>query len=275
LGKSKDISNGIRNSWESNFNLNPAISPNSPQLGYSNFDLRNRFVATVATNWHWNSKQTTSLAFFFAAQSGSPYTLVYQSAPGTGGSNAALPYVPKSQSDIRLVDYTLNGQTYTAAQQWNDLSNLIEGDKYLKTRKGQYAERNGLRTPGVSNLDIKLMHEFKLSKTNKQQSIQVSLDIFNVLNLLNNAWGHVNFVTNVNQYNVNFLKYANYNVDASGNPVAVGTSGSTAGKNVGTPSSGYIPTFNFVKPTGVSGHYYTLDPINSRWQGQLGIKYNF
>ena len=103
------------------------------------------------------------------------------------------------------------------------------------------------------------MHEFKLSKSNNQHTLQISLDVFNVLNLLNNSWGHVNFVTNVNQYTVNFLKYA---ADANG-------------KAVGTPASGYLPTYNFVKPAGVSGHYYTLDPINSRWQGQFGVKYNF
>jgi len=78
---SKDISNGIRNSWESNFNLNPAISPNSPQLGYSNFDLRNRLVGSMAMNLHWNKMQTTSLAFFYQGQSGNPYTLIYQSPP--------------------------------------------------------------------------------------------------------------------------------------------------------------------------------------------------
>jgi len=275
IGKSKDISNGIRNSWESNYSVNPAISPNDPQLGYSNFDLRNRFVATIASNWHWNSQQTTSLAFFFAAQSGNPYTLIYQSAPGAGGSNASLPYIPKNQSDIRLVDYSLNGQVYTAAQQWNDLNNFINNDHYLMTRKGQYAERNGLRTPGLRQLDMKLMHEFKLSRIKNKHTLQISLDVFNVLNLLNNVWGHVSFVTNVNQYTVNFLKYVNYNVDAGGNPVAVGTPGSTTGKNVGTPSSGYIPTFNFIKPSGIDNQYYTLDPINSRWQGQFGIKYQF
>lgn len=257
-GKSKDISNGIRNSWESNFNLNPAISPNDPQLGYSNFDLRHRIVGTIGTSFHWSKSNTTSLNFFYSGQTGNPYTLVYQSAPGSGGSNAALPYIPKDQSDIRLADYTLNGTLYTAAQQWADLNSFIDGDKYLKTRRGQYAERNGMRTPWNNEVDMKLMHEFKFGR-NSQQSIQVSIDIFNVLNLLNNSWGHVDFVTNVNQYDVNFLKYA---TDANG-------------KAAGTPASGYLPTYNFVKPTGVSGHYYTLDPINSRWQGQFGIKYNF
>ena len=254
-GYSKDVSNGIRNSWESNYNLNPAISPNNSQMAYSNFDLRHRIVATLSGTFVWNQTNATSLSFFYSGQSGNPYSLVYQSAPFGNGSNAPLPYIPKNQSDINLRD---NG-TYTAAQQWTDLDAFIEGDRYLKTRRGQYAERNGLRTPWVHDVDMKLMHEFRLSKTNKQHSLQISFDVFNVLNMLNNAWGHVNFVTNVNNYTVNFLKFAN---DA-------------AGKAPGTPASGYQPTFTFVKPTGIDNHYYTLDPINSRWQGQLGVKYNF
>ncbi|MDQ6814017.1 MAG: TonB-dependent receptor, partial [Bacteroidota bacterium] len=148
---------------------------------------------------------------------------------------------------------------YSAAQQWNDLNNFIENDSYLKTRRGQYAERNGLRTAWVNNLDMKLMHEFKLSKTDKSKSLQISLDVLNVLNLLNNNWGHVTFVTNLNNYTVNFLQFVN---DAGG-------------KKPGTPSTGYTPAFNFVKPSGIDNHYYTLDPINSRWQGQVGVKFNF
>jgi len=256
-GVSKDLSNGIRNSFQSNFEVNPAIVANNPQLAYSNFDLRHRIVATLGTNWIWNAVNTTSLSFFYSGQSGNPYTVVYNSggAPFGNAANANLPYIPKDQSDIRLAD---NG-SYTAAQQWNDLNALISGDKYLNTRRGQYAERNGLRTPWNQDLDLKLMHEFKLSKTNKSQSIQISFDIFNVLNLLNNDWGHITFVTNVNNYTANLLTFVK---DANG--VAPGK-----------PSSGYLPTFNFNKPTGLDGHYYTVDPINSRWQGQLGIKYNF
>jgi len=256
-GVSKDLSNGIRNSFQSNFEVNPAITPNNAQLAYSNFDLRHRIVATVGTNWIWNAVNTTSLSFFYSGQSGNPYSVVYNSGgnPFGNAANANLPYIPKNQSDIRLVD---NG-SYTAAQQWADLDKLISNDKYLKSRRGQYAERNGLRTPWNHDLDLKLMHEFKLSKTNKYQSLQISFDVFNVLNLLNNDWGHITFVTNVNNYTVNLLTFAK---DANG--VAAGK-----------PSSGYLPTFTFNKPTGLNGNYYTVDPINSRWQGQVGIKYNF
>ena len=262
-GMSKDITNGIRNSWESSYNVNPSITPSNSALAYSNFDLRHRIVATWSTNILWNKMNTTSLTFLYTGQSGNPYSMIYQSAPFGNGSNASLPYIPKDQSDIRLADYTLNGTVYTAAQQWSDLDVFISGDKYLNTRRGKYAERNGLRTPWVHQLDMKLMHEFKLSKTNNAHSLQVSVDVFNVLNLLNNDWGHVNFVTNINNYTVNFLKFVGTN---PGQPGSIAP---------GAPSTGYIPTFNFVKPSTDNAKYYTLDPISSRWQAQLGVKYNF
>jgi len=260
-GMSKDISNGIRNSFQSNYEVNPSIVPGNPQLAYSNFDLRHRIVATWSGNLVWNELNATTLAFFYSGQSGNPYSVIYASGgnPFGNAANANLPYIPKDQSDIRLADYVLNGQVYTASQQWNDLNKLIENDTYLKTRRGQYAERNGLRTPWNHELDMKLMHEFKLSKKDKSKSLQISFDVFNVLNLLNNDWGRITFVTNVNNYTVNLLAFAK---DANGVSPA-------------KPSSGYLPTFNFKKPTGVNNHYYTVDPINSRWQGQLGVKFNF
>lgn len=260
-GMSKDISNGIRNSFQSNYEVNPSIVPGNPQLAYSNFDLRHRIVATWSGNLVWNELNATTLAFFYSGQSGNPYSVIYASGgnPFGNAANANLPYIPKDQSDIRLADYVLNGQVYTASQQWNDLNKLIENDTYLKTRRGQYAERNGLRTPWNHELDMKLMHEFKLSKKDKSKSLQISFDVFNVLNLLNNDWGRITFVTNVNNYTVNLLAFAK---DANGVSPA-------------KPSSGYLPTFNFKKPTGVNNKYYTVDPINSRWQGQLGVKFNF
>ncbi|MGZ3922206.1 MAG: outer membrane beta-barrel protein [Flavisolibacter sp.] len=264
-GMSKDISNGIRNSFQSNYEVNPAIIPSNAQLSYSNFDLRHRIVATWGGNLVWDHTNATSLTFFYSGQSGSPYSLVYASGgnPFGNAANANLAYIPKDQSDIRLVDKG----SYTAAQQWVDLNSFIEGDKYLRSHRGQYADRNALRTPWNHELDMKLMHEFRLSKTDKNKSLQISFDVFNVLNLLNNDWGRISFVTNVNNYTVNLLTFA---VDPSNANTTYPT-----GIPIGKPSSGYQPAFTFNKPTGLNGHYYTVDPINSRWQGQLGVKFNF
>ena len=265
-GQSRDVSNGIRNSFSSNYELNPTINPNNSTLGYSNFDLRHRIVGVFGISANWNDKNTTSLNFFYSGQSGSPYSLIYGgSLPFGASSTAPLVYIPKDQSDINLVDSKRSdGTIYTAAQQWTDLNNFIQGDKYLKTRRGEYAERNGLRTPLNHELDMKLMHTFKLSKTNNQHSLQISFDMFNVLNFINNDWGHIRFVTNTNNYNISFLNFANYT-----------PAGTTTSVKPGAPSTGYVPTFTYSNPTGIDNQYYTVDPINSRWQGQLGIKYNF
>ncbi|HMH32116.1 MAG TPA: carboxypeptidase regulatory-like domain-containing protein, partial [Puia sp.] len=219
-GVSKDVSNGIRNSFQSNYELNPSVNPESPSLAYSNFDLRHRIVATVGGTLNWNEFNSTSLTFFYSGQSGSPYSLIYTNAPFGNSSNAPLPYIPRDQSDIRLADYTRSdGSVYTAGQQWTDLDAFINGDAYLKSHRGQYAERNGLHTPWNHEVDMKLMHEFRFKGNNKQHGLIVSFDVFNVLNLLNNAWGHTTFVTNVNNYTVNFLKFANdANAVAPGKP---------------------------------------------------------
>jgi len=248
-GQSKDLSNGIRNSMQSNWDYNPAISPNNPQLAYSNFDLRHHIVATLGGALSWNATNTTSLNFFYSGQSGSPYSVIYASTPGNiiNGSSA-LPYIPTVEETNTMILDAANRAAFNS---------FVDGDNYLKTRRGKYAERNGLRTPWNHDLDLKLMHEFRLSATNKFHTLQISFDVFNVLNLLNNSWGHINFVSNTNNYTVNFLKFV------------------TDANNVkpGDPSTGYLPTFQFLQPT--NNHYYTSDPVNSRWQGQLGIKYNF
>jgi hypothetical protein len=121
-----------------------------------------------------------------------------------------------------------------------------------------------MRTPWNHELDLKLMHEFHLSSTNRQHVLAISLDVFNVLNLINNNWGHITFVSNLNNYTVNFLKFAN---DAGGN--VPGNPYKADGTTVN-----YTPTFQFQTPT-IGNHYYYNDPINSRWQGQLGLKYTF
>lgn len=261
-GKSKDVSNGIRNSFQSNYEVNPSVTPENSQLAYSNFDLRHHIVSSLGINTQWNKSNVSTLGFFFSTQSGSPFSYIYNPSSNAfnNGSNANLAFIPNSTSANDFRDYTLNGNLYTAAQQSTDFNNLINTDSYLSKRKGQYTERNGAHTPWNSELDLKLMHEFKFTgKNNTAHSLQLSFDVFNVLNLLNNDWGHVNFVTNINNYTVNLLKFVNDNSSAAG--VAPG-------------KANYTPTYNFAPPTN-AGHYYTTDPINSRWQGQLGVRYSF
>lgn len=97
----------------------------------------------------------------FSAQSGSPYTWVLNSNNVTkSGTQVDLAYVPASQSEVNLVQFTdAGGVVHTPQQQWNELDAYISSDKYLNSRRGKFTERNAGRTPWNNLLDIRFMQD--------------------------------------------------------------------------------------------------------------------
>ncbi len=75
-GESKDLSNGVRNSMESNWQLNQSLVPNNPKLAYSNFDIRHRIVSSINYEQTWRNAGRTNFTLYVSAQSGSPLPMV-------------------------------------------------------------------------------------------------------------------------------------------------------------------------------------------------------
>ncbi|MBO9617004.1 MAG: TonB-dependent receptor [Dyadobacter sp.] len=236
-GKSYDITNGIRNSMESNWQLNQSLSPNDPKLAYSNFDIRNRIVGSINYRATWNPRNATTVTLFYALQSGTPYSWGYVNTTidGTGQANS-LAYIPKDLSEAQKLIPT--------GTQAADFMAFVDSDSYLKTRKGNFTERNGGRTPWNNTVDLRFMHEFKLKG---EQSIQITYDILNFLNLVDKKLGYVYFSPNT------------FNSTAS-----VGLARAT------NPTTG-DPTFTWTRP----GKPYSIDPLASRCQMQIGARYTF
>ena len=117
---------------------------------------------------------------------------------GDGGAYNLI-YVPKTKDELQFADYEYtdadkNKVIYTAEQQREDFWNYVEQDDYLRTRKGQYAERNGLVFPWVHQFDLRITQDFYLQMKNGQRNtLQVGLDVRNLGALLNPNWGQ--FVT--------------------------------------------------------------------------------
>jgi hypothetical protein len=278
-GKSYDISNGIRNSPQSNWELNPALNVNDPGLAYSNFDLRHRVVASINLHKTFAQRFTGYFTSVLTYQSGAPFTWVYNSNSAftnNGQQNVLLAFIPGSASDITLV--TRGAAPVTTANpngfgieasggQYTALNSFISNDPYLSTRRGQYAERNGARTPWNNQADVRFMLEAKLGKLDADvtgavpsaHTIQISFDIVNFGNLLNSSWGRQYFVPNTfNSTLGTGLTQVAY-ADASGN-----VSGTY------TASQFNRPAFTFGTPA-----TYSIDQLASRWQGQLGVRYSF
>jgi hypothetical protein len=248
-GVSKDKANGVRVSPQANWEFNQTINPNDPQLSYSNFDLRHRSISTFTYNKKWKNA-ATSVTVVYIVQSGAPFTYTYIGDINRDGApNNDLIYIPKNQSESNLADIKDGAGmvTNSAANQWSQLDAYISNDKYLSKRRGQYVQRNGARTPWNNQLDMKISHSVTVGKKEKGQSINISLDVFNVSNLISKTWGKQYYVPNVLNSSYQLLTVAK--------------------ANTATP-----PELNFNNVTTTPWQY---DPILSRTQGQLSLRYNF
>jgi hypothetical protein len=256
-GRALDMSNGIRNSFQSNFEANPSITPNTPVLSRSNFELPHNVIANGYFNLNWNKKQTTSFGIFYSGRSGVPYSMIYGGLNFLGnGSNANLVYMPKDRSEISLVPYTDNqGNVVSADAQWAGFEAFMAAQN-LTNKRGQYLKRNELTSPWINTMDVRLSHEFRLKNNH---SLQISIDIFNFLNLLNKKWGQVNYVSNTNNYTV---------------PILYGAKDANGSLYRGKPGeANYTPNLNFVLRTDTDT--VQNDELSSSWKGQIGARFTF
>lgn len=255
-GDAKDITNGIRNSMESNWQMNQSLTPNDPKLTTSNFAIKNRVVANLGYGFDISKSNRLSANVYFNAQSGNPFSWGFvNSTIANTGQAAGLSYIFKDAAEaakyiVPIKDASGN-VLVSAQQQIADYESFVSGNKYLNTRRGKFTERNGDFTPWNIQADFKIMDEIRLSEKSKN-NIQISLSIINLTNMLNKNWGKVYFVPNT------FNSTASVGLTKVGNVAA------------GQPSAG-DPTYNFKTP----GLPYTVDQFASRFQAQLGVRYNF
>jgi hypothetical protein len=173
--------------WNGNPNVNGA---NSPELSWASYVTPNKLISSVSYRIEYAKALATSISVFYEGGSTGRFSYVYSSnivRDGAGSNN--LIYVPRDPSEITFVNQTVNGNVWTAQSQSDAFFAYINQDKYLKTRKGQYAERNGALMPWRNQFDVKLMQDFFVNVKGKRNTIQVSLDVLNIANLFSRHWG--------------------------------------------------------------------------------------
>lgn len=242
-----DVNSGASSTAFSNWEFVQVVGdPNNPQLATSNYELKHRILGVVSTNFEYAKHFKTTISFFYEGRSGSPFTyLVNGDLNSDGRFGNDLIYVPANLNEIHFIDRvnSAGAVVETAAQQAQAFMDFIDNDKYLSRRKGKYAERNGGTTPWEHVVNARIAQDFYVMVGNKKHDLQITLDMFNLTNLLNKDWGRQYFVNN---QAFSILSTVNR------------TSGPNAGK-------GY--NYNSGKP-------WTTG-FGSRWQGQIGLRYSF
>jgi len=173
--------------WNGNPNINGA---NSPELSYAGYITPDKLISSISYRIEYLKSMATSISMFYEGGSTGRFSYVYSSnvvRDGAGSNN--LIYIPKDPSEITFVNRTVNTFVWTAQAQSDAFFAYIDQDKYLRSRKGKYAERNGALMPWRNQFDVKIMQDFFVNVGGKRNTLQVSLDILNFANLLSKHWG--------------------------------------------------------------------------------------
>ncbi len=224
------------------FNFNPALgNVNDDVLSNSKYGDTHRFIGVGSKKWKYgaNNKWATTVSTFFEYAQGGRFNYTYGGDINNDGSGVNdLIFIPTTAQ--------INTMIFSGAGQGAAFDAFINQDKYLSERRGQYAARYGALSPWRGKWDMKLMQDynFKISSASeKTNTIQFSVDILNVGNLLNSDWGLVQVPTSVQ-------------------PIGVSVDQTTK-----------VPTYTF---NGTQTKTFNYDAsLLSRWQAQFGIRYIF
>lgn len=222
---------------------------NNAQLGRSDFSPGSRVIAGAGyqIDWTGDGLFNTTLSLFYNGQSGQNYSYVYDrrninNESGSASRERHLIYVPTDADDILLV---ADGDA-TAAEQWTALDKFISEDDYLNSRRGQYAEQNGSRSPFTHSIDIRILQDLGMNIGGKSNKLQLSIDIFNFGNMINSDWG----VQYNNPFAYRILNYEGINADET------------------------TPEFTFSEGDLGNERFGISDRI-SRWRARVGLRYIF
>lgn len=189
----KNIADGNTQHFLSYENIHSVAGGNYPRLGFSLDDQRHRFISMLSYTKHYaRNRMSSSVSMFFELGNQGVFSYVYNGdANGDLVAGNDLIYVPTRQEldDMRFAELQINGLIVSEAEQREIFNELIENNKHLNSRRGDYAQRHGVQLPITGRLDFSFQQNFNMKVKNKINTLQFRFDIINVTNLINNAWG--------------------------------------------------------------------------------------
>jgi hypothetical protein len=224
------------------FDRNPAINHvNEAVLTPSLYGNRHRIVGSAYKKFTYgaNDKWGTSIAVFFQYAQGGRFTYTYSGdLNGDTSPLNDLIYIP---TDAEIGQMAFAGSDVEQNAQRNALRAFIAQDDYLSERRGEYAEKYAILSPWYSNWDIRILQDFNFMAGAKPNTVQFSIDILNIGNLINSNWGVRQFPTNT--------------------------------QPIGVSVADGVPTYSF--DTSLESTFVDDFSLLSRWQLQFGLRYIF
>lgn len=180
-----NLGSNASSAWGATANIS---NPNDLSL-YSSIDaLPHRVVGTFSYRIVSGNKLASTFSLFYNGSHRGRFSYTYNGDINGDAINADLLYVPESASQLNFQDFSAGGVTFSAEDQRKAFDDYINENKFLSSMKGGYADRNGGLLPWLNRFDFKFLHDLYIDK-NSRNTLQFSIDVINVGNLLHSAWG--------------------------------------------------------------------------------------
>ncbi|MCD8313805.1 MAG: carboxypeptidase regulatory-like domain-containing protein [Bacteroidales bacterium] len=240
---SKELTGMPGSSASSAFEYIPTYEgPNNPVLHNSSYMEPDRFYASLTLSDKGNNHYSL---YYETWRGGYNYSYMTTNDVNGDGYNYDVIYIP-SDSEI----YDTNKVRFVSDDDRDRFWAYVNNDKYLSKHKGQYAEAYSVYSPWVHRLDFRYTHDFKIKAGNQMNTLQLIVDIKNVMNIFNSSWGVAKYMnSDLNSGRILTLD----KIDSEGYPV-------------------------YSTPAAVSGSTQTwtyYHAIGQCWYAQVGIKYMF
>ncbi|MEP6951584.1 MAG: carboxypeptidase regulatory-like domain-containing protein [Ginsengibacter sp.] len=240
--------------WQSIINVG---TPNSEELYNSQYSIPHRVVGTISYRKEYANHFASTLSLYYEGEAQSRFNyIIGGDLNRDGNSSSDLMYIYAKGSDVPFVAVNNSDGSvkYSVAAQQAAYDQLVSNDPYLRRHKGQYAERNSAVTPWYNRIDMRFLQDFFVKTGNVKHTLQFSVDVLNVPNLLNKDWGIKQYTAlgSATTFTNNPLTFKA--VDATGHPTY--TLAEFNKQLITTPFQKDISTF-------------------STWGMQLGLRYIF
>ncbi|MEO6719077.1 MAG: TonB-dependent receptor [Ferruginibacter sp.] len=198
--------------WQSIVNRG---TPNDEEIYNSAYSIPHRVVGNLSYRIEYANHFATTISLFYEGNAQARYSYVIGGDLNGDGNNASdLMYIYAKGSDVNFSDVknTDGSIKWSVAAQQAAYDQFVNNTPYLKKHAGQYAERNSATTPWYNRIDMRFLQDFFISTGVTKHTLQFSLDIINLPNLISKNAGAKNLFT-IN----NPLTFKS--VDATGKPV--------------------------------------------------------
>ncbi|MEO9210350.1 MAG: hypothetical protein ABI208_04585, partial [Ginsengibacter sp.] len=174
--------------WQSIINRG---TPNDEELYKSAYATPHRVVGNLSYRFEYLKHMATTISFYYEGASQGNYSYIVGGDINKDGNGSSdLMYIYAKGSDVPFIDVKSGSIIkYSVKQQQDAYDQLVASSPYLSKHKGQYAERNSATTPWYNRVDARLLQDFFINAGGKRHTIQFSVDVINLPNLLNRNWG--------------------------------------------------------------------------------------